>query len=145
MAPSDWDPRRERTKAKPCTYLDDINTILDRYADAATAAEHEAQQLSCVPDKPAMKAEIERRYAELTAEAAGLLAVSPPLPPAPPTFSQYYDRWLGKQSRSENLRTGHTTERSINRYVGIDEDELVENYRKTARKAPREQAGKTAA
>ena len=30
--------------------------------------------------------------------------------------------------------TGHTTERSFNRYVGIDEDELVENYRKTARK-----------
>lgn len=31
--------------------------------------------------------------------------------------------------------TGHTTERNFNRYVGIDE-ELVENYRKTARKVP---------
>jgi hypothetical protein len=29
--------------------------------------------------------------------------------------------------------TGHRTESSFNRYVGIDEAELVENYRKTAR------------
>lgn len=41
--------------------------------------------------------------------------------------------------------TGHTTERSFNRYVGIDEDELVENYRKTARKVAGEQPGKAAA
>jgi integrase len=41
--------------------------------------------------------------------------------------------------------TGHTTERSFNRYVGIDEDELVENYRKTARKVKDEPPGKAAA
>jgi hypothetical protein len=29
--------------------------------------------------------------------------------------------------------TGHRTESSFNRYVGIDETELVETYRKTAR------------
>lgn len=33
--------------------------------------------------------------------------------------------------------TGHTTEKSFNRYVGIDEQELVENYRRTARKVAR--------
>lgn len=33
--------------------------------------------------------------------------------------------------------TGHKTESSFNRYAGIDEEELVENYRKTARKVPK--------
>jgi integrase len=106
VAPTDWDARRERAKARPGTYLDDINAVLDRYADAATAAEHEAVMAGRHLDKAAMKAEIERRYAELAAEAAGLPAVPPPPPPAPPTFPQYYDRWLGEQSRSVNLRTG---------------------------------------
>ena len=32
------------------------------------------------------------------------------------------------------LATGHTTEKSFNRYLGIDEQELVEAYRKTARR-----------
>lgn len=40
--------------------------------------------------------------------------------------------------------TGHTTERSFNRYVGIDEDELVASYRKTARKVPGDSPGKAA-
>ncbi|MBO3270737.1 hypothetical protein [Hymenobacter defluvii] len=30
------------------------------------------------------------------------------------------------------LATGHTTEKSFNRYLGIDEQELVQAYRKTA-------------
>ncbi|MCR5889947.1 site-specific integrase [Hymenobacter sp. J193] len=32
------------------------------------------------------------------------------------------------------LATGHTTEKSFNRYLGIDEQELLSNYRKTARR-----------
>ena len=31
------------------------------------------------------------------------------------------------------LATGHTTEKSFNRYLGIDEEELLGIYRKTAR------------
>jgi hypothetical protein len=34
--------------------------------------------------------------------------------------------------------TGHRTESSFNRYVGIDEAKLVENYRKTARQVAKE-------
>ena len=32
------------------------------------------------------------------------------------------------------LATGHTTEKSFNRYLGIDEDELIDIYRRTARR-----------
>jgi hypothetical protein len=88
--PKDWDAKRERAKAKPGTYLDGINDILDRYTNAATAVEHDTIIVSYPPLAPAaMKAEIERRYAELAAEAAGLPAVPLPPPPAPPTFTQY--------------------------------------------------------
>lgn len=45
MDPKDWDPKRERTNAKPGTYLDGINDALDRYDDAATAVEHEGIHL----------------------------------------------------------------------------------------------------
>jgi hypothetical protein len=41
--------------------------------------------------------------------------------------------------------TGHTTERSFNCYVGIDEEKLVKSYRKTARKVPDGQPSKAAA
>ena len=105
--PKDWDARHERTKAKPGTYLDDINTVLQRYADAATAAEHEALMAGQpVPGKAAMKAEIERRYQVLAAEAAGLPPVPDPPALPPPTFGQYYHQWLGEQARAVNLRTG---------------------------------------
>ncbi|MBJ6109476.1 phage integrase SAM-like domain-containing protein [Hymenobacter sp. BT523] len=104
--PKDWDAKRERAKAKPGTYLDGLNDALDRFTDAATAVEHEATLAGRHLHKAAMKAAIEQRYAELAAEAAGLPAVPPPPPLAPPTFAQYFDRWLGEQSRSVNLRTG---------------------------------------
>ena len=80
VAPKDWDARRKRTKARPGTYLDDINAVLDRYADAATAAEYAATMAGRHLDKAAMKAEIERRYAELAAEAAGGWPCSSPWP-----------------------------------------------------------------
>jgi hypothetical protein len=41
--------------------------------------------------------------------------------------------------------TGHKTEKSFNRYAGIDEQELVESYRKTARRVPGQAPGSAAA
>jgi hypothetical protein len=80
-APKDWDARQHRAKAKPGTFLDDINTVLQHYTDAATAAEHEAKKKGQVLSKDAMRAEIERRYQLLAREASGLAEV--PAPPAP--------------------------------------------------------------
>ena len=47
----DWDEKRGRAKAKRSTYLDDINQVLNRYQDAATAAAHAAQLAGRVIDK----------------------------------------------------------------------------------------------
>jgi integrase len=92
--PQDWDTRRERTKAKPGTYLDDINTVLDRYADAATAAEHEALMAGRQLDKPTMKAEIERRYQLLAAGPDALPEVPGPPVPAPRSVAQEMAHWV---------------------------------------------------
>ncbi|UOQ64426.1 hypothetical protein [Hymenobacter volaticus] len=40
----------------------------------------------------------------------------------------------GVPQRQVMLATGHTTEKSFNRYLGIDEQELVDIYRRTARR-----------
>jgi hypothetical protein len=40
------------------------------------------------------------------------------------------------------MATGHQTEANFNRYLGIDEKELMESYRRTARKVVAENGGK---
>ncbi|AMJ65933.1 Arm DNA-binding domain-containing protein [Hymenobacter sp. PAMC 26628] len=40
--PADWNEKQQRVKAKPGTYLYDVITVLNYYADAATAAAHDA-------------------------------------------------------------------------------------------------------
>ncbi|MDO7876036.1 phage integrase SAM-like domain-containing protein [Hymenobacter sp. ASUV-10] len=104
--PRDWDAKRELLKARPGTYSDTINPVLEHYADAATAAYHASVVAGEPLGKEAMEAEIRRRFLELSRAEAGLPPIPAPPPPPPPTFSEYYDRWLGEQSRSVNLRTG---------------------------------------
>ncbi|GAB3726200.1 hypothetical protein GCM10027594_07870 [Hymenobacter agri] len=122
VQPKDWDAKRGRTKAKPNTYLDDVNTILDRYADAATAAEHAATMAGRTLDKAAMKTEIERRYLEL---AAGPNAL-PPLPelpaPVPRTVAEEMAHWVETVVAA---RVSRRTGRLINKKV-------VHNHRRAA-------------
>lgn len=39
------------------------------------------------------------------------------------------------------LATGHKTETSFNRYLGIDEQELIHSFRKTARRVAAKKVG----
>ncbi|MVN77711.1 hypothetical protein GO988_15365 [Hymenobacter sp. HMF4947] len=109
--PKDWDDKRERVKAKPGTYLDDINTVLNRYADAATSAAHEAKMSGRRLDKPAMKAEIEYRFARLTAGPAAELPPPPSL--AAPTFMQHFQRWIDAEATKVSVRTGRRLSRDV--------------------------------
>jgi len=121
VQPKDWDGKHERTKAKPNTYLDDVNTILKRYADAATAAEHAAVLAGQQLDKAAMKAEIERRYQVL---AAGPDAVTIPELPVPVlrTVPQEMVHWVETVVAA---RISRRTSRPINKKV-------VQNHRRAA-------------
>jgi hypothetical protein len=49
-------------KAKPGTYADTINQVLDDYTDAATAVHHEARRLKVTLSKEQMRLAIEQRY-----------------------------------------------------------------------------------
>jgi len=79
--PKDWDEKRGRAKAKPGTYLDDVNQVLNRYQDAAA---HAATLAGRALDKDAMRADIEQRYQRLTQEANGEVPAEIPEPPPPP-------------------------------------------------------------
>lgn len=109
--PKDLDAKRELLKAKTGaagTYVDTVKRVLETYADAAHAAYHDAQ-LSGQRLPPAhMKAKVLRRYAEKGAEQAGLLPVPAPPAPPPPSFEDYYTRWLGEQARRTGQRLSKT-------------------------------------
>ncbi|MDO7853194.1 tyrosine-type recombinase/integrase [Hymenobacter convexus] len=94
VAPRDWDARQHRAKAKPGTFLGDVNTVLQRYTDAATAVEHEAKMRGQVLGKDAMRAAIEERFEQLTREAAGLPDVPAPPTPAPRTVAEEMAHWV---------------------------------------------------
>ncbi|HEX8656806.1 MAG TPA: tyrosine-type recombinase/integrase [Hymenobacter sp.] len=122
VLPKDWDAKHQRAKAKPNTYLDDINTVLKRYADAATAAEHEATMAGRVLDKEAMKAEIEQRFRLLQAGPEAVPAV--PEPPEVPqrTVAEEMADWVETVVAS---RISRRTGRPINKKV-------VQNHRRAA-------------
>ena len=102
--PQDWDAKRERAKAKPGTYLDDINTVLNHYTDAATAAEHAALMAGRVLDPVAMKADIEHRYTVLL---AGPNYVPPPPRARPLTFLEHLKKWVEEEvAKRVSRRTG---------------------------------------
>ncbi|WP_210516458.1 hypothetical protein [Hymenobacter terricola] len=94
VQPQDWNERGQKAKAKPNTYLADVNTVLDHYTNAATAAEHEATMAGRRLDKPAMKADIERRFQLLLAGPD----VLPPIPdvpaPAQRTVAEEMAHWV---------------------------------------------------
>jgi integrase len=112
--PKDWDEKRGRTKAKPGTYLDDVNQVLNRYQDAATAA-HAATLAGRPLDKDAMRAEIEQRYQRLTQEASGEVPAEILAPPAPtePTFLDYFQRWIDAEATKVSVRTGRVLSRDV--------------------------------
>lgn len=113
VLPADWDAKRERAKPRPGNaYLDEVNAVLNRYTDAATAAELAALQAGQHLDKPAMQAAIAARYRALAAAAAGLPEVPPPPAPPPPTFAQHYAQWLGGLHRKTSLTTGDKLSKS---------------------------------
>jgi len=64
----DWDEKRGRAKAKPGTYLDDVNQVLNHYQDATTGAAHAAKLAGRALDKDTMRADIERCYSCLAQE-----------------------------------------------------------------------------
>jgi integrase len=106
--PKDWDARRQRVKNKPGTYAEDINQVLDDYTDAAVAAAHEASRKGLVLDKPQMRAEIERRYAQTVATRAGDVPL-PALPApvaAPLTLFNHFERWIAEETQKVSVRTG---------------------------------------
>ncbi|WP_201979273.1 tyrosine-type recombinase/integrase [Hymenobacter rubidus] len=94
VAPKDWDARQHRAKAKPGTFLGDINKVLQYYTDAATAAEHEATMKGQVLGKEAMRAEIERRYLELLRTASGLPDIPAPPTAAPRAVAEEMAHWV---------------------------------------------------
>jgi hypothetical protein len=94
VAPKDWDARQQRAKAKPGTFLADVNTVLQRYTDAATAADHEARMKGQVLDKEAMRAEIEHRFQQLTREASSLPDIPAAPAPAARAVAEEMAHWL---------------------------------------------------
>jgi integrase len=113
--PKDWDEKRGRTKAKPGTYLDDVNQVLNRYQDAATGAAHAARLAGRALDKDAMRAEIEQRYQRLAQEASGEAPdeVLPPPLPAEPTFLDHFQRWIDAEAVKVSVRTGRVLSRDV--------------------------------
>jgi integrase len=122
VAPKDWDARQHRAKAKPGTFLDDVNTVLQRYTDAATAVEHEARMNGQVLGKAAMRAAIEERYQELARAAQGLVEVPAPPAPAPRTVAQEMAHWVETVvARRISRRTGR-----------LIAPKVVQNHRRAA-------------
>lgn len=122
VQPKDWNERGQKAKAKPMTYLADVNTVLDYYTDAATAAEHEATMAGQHLDKAAMKAEIERRVLLLKAGPDAL----PPIPeapaPAPRTVAQEMVHWVETVvAQRVSRRTGRLVHKKV-----------IQNHRRAA-------------
>jgi hypothetical protein len=109
--PKHWNPKREEVKPVPGNFAADTNLVLERYTQAAQAAEHAATSTRQRLDKAQMSAEILRRYA-LLAAGDEQAAEAPDVPPLPQveapvlTLLDYYDQWLGEQTRKTSHKTG---------------------------------------
>ncbi|MBF9239505.1 phage integrase SAM-like domain-containing protein [Hymenobacter sp. BT683] len=115
--PKHWNPKREEVKPVPGNFAAATNLVLERYTQAAQAAERAAQETRTLLPKEQMLAEIKRRYQLLTAgdEAQAESPEVAPLPvveAAPPTFLEYYDQWLGEQTRKTSHKTGQGLSKS---------------------------------
>ena len=115
--PKHWNAKREEVKPAPGNFAADTNLVLERYTQAAQAAEHAAMLARRKLSKEVMSGEITRRYA-LLAAGDEAQAVSPdvmPLPQvetAPPTLLDYYDQWLGEQTRKTSHKSGQGLSKS---------------------------------
>ena len=115
--PKHWNPKREEVKPVPGNFAAETNLVLERYTQAAQAAHHAGELTRQPLDKAQMAAEITRRYALLAAGDA-VAAESPEVPPlpqvqvAPPTLLDYYDQWLGEQTRKTSHQTGQGLSKS---------------------------------
>ncbi|WP_310397288.1 hypothetical protein [Hymenobacter sp.] len=121
-APKDWDTRQQRAKAKPRTFLEEVNAVLQHYTDAATAAAHDAKMAGRVLDKAAMKADIERRYQLLAFPASGLPDVPGPPVPAARSVAGEMAHWVETVVAA---RISRRTGKAINKKV-------VQNHRRAA-------------
>lgn len=121
--PKDWDDKRERMKAKPNTYAEAINLVIDRYTDAATGAWHAATLAGRDLNKAEMKTEIERRVAELAASGASSSVQAPTLQAVPLTFLDQLQRWVDEVVAT---KISNTTGRRLT-------DKTVGHHRRLAR------------
>ncbi|MDO7852298.1 phage integrase SAM-like domain-containing protein [Hymenobacter convexus] len=109
--PRHWNAKREEVKPAPGNFAAETNLVLERYTQAAQAAYHAAENTRQKLDKAQMSAEISRRYA-LLAAGQKAAAEAPDVPPLPqleapaPTLLDYYDQWLGEQTRKTSHKTG---------------------------------------
>jgi integrase len=109
--PKHWDERRQHVKDKADSYASSVNQVLDDYSSVAAAAERAATETGQVLAPAVMRAEVERRYAELVAERAGRAELPPPPVAAPLTFFDHFDRWIEKEKQKISVRTGRKLSR----------------------------------
>jgi hypothetical protein len=85
--------------------------VLDDYSSVAAAVERAATELGQVLAPATMRAEVERRYAELVAERAGRLELPSAPAAAPLTFFDHFARWIEKEKQKISVRTGRQLSR----------------------------------
>jgi len=115
--PKHWNHKREEVKPAPGNFAAETNQVLERYTQAAMAAQHAADETRTSLTKAQMEAEIRRRYQLLAAGDEGQAASTevlllPEVQVAPPTFLDYYDQWLGEQTRKTSRKTGQGLSKS---------------------------------
>ena len=129
--PKHWNAKREEVKPAPGNFAADINLVLERYTQAAQAAEHAATITRQKLDKAQMSAEITRRYALLAAgeQAQATSEEVAPLPQvkaAPPGVLDYYDQWLGEQTRKTSNKSGQGLSKSYLASLANSRDVLAD-------------------
>ncbi|MBO2007601.1 hypothetical protein [Hymenobacter negativus] len=101
----------------PSNFAAATNLVLERYAQAAQAAEHAATATRQKLDKAQMSAEISRRYALFAAgneaqASSGEVVLLPQVEATPPGVLDYYDQWLGEQTRKTSNKSGQDLSKS---------------------------------
>ena len=109
--PRHWNRKREEVKPLTGNFAAETNLVLDRYTQAAQSAYKAASESRLSLNKAQMGAEIARRYALLCTgdenqeQSSGVLPL-PEVDVVPPGLLDYYDQWLGEQTRRTSNQTG---------------------------------------
>ena len=135
--PKHWNAKREEVKPAPGNFAADTNLVLERYTQAAQATEHAATLTRQKLDKAQMSAEITRRYALLALgdEAQATNEEVAPLPQvkaSPPGVLDYYDQWLGEQTRKTSNKSGQGLSKSYLASLANSRDVLADFAEKDA-------------